>query len=169
MKMNKTCILAFLITFLSASVFAENIVVFDIKQAIYSTDFAQAKDQELQKNAEYSELKKKHESLMAELKDLDKEREKKGLTWSQEQLAESEKKMQFIQEDIKLIRKKLQAELNAVKAEVAKELQPKALKELEKIIKSEGIELVLPPEALVYAAPSRNISQKVTDALNKAK
>lgn len=80
--MNKklTIILSLALGLFSLSAFAEKVVVFDIKGAVLGSQQAQSKIQELKADSDFKSLIKNAEGLQAQLAELSKERETKGLT-----------------------------------------------------------------------------------------
>ncbi len=154
---------------MASSSFAEKIVVFDPQRAMLNTKLAQSKLQELNSNSEFSALRTNAEKLKAELQSLAKDSETNGLTWSAEKQAEVKKKAEYIQADLQLAVKKLQAEESVVVKTLIAELQPKVRVELKKIIESEGISIILRAESIYHAVEANDISDKVTKALDKSK
>ena len=148
---------------------AGKIAVFDLQAAIGNTKRAIESEEKLNSNPEYAQLIAQLESLNADLKLLNKEREAKGMTWSAEQLAEHNKKEQYILADRQLAVKKIQAERAAVSEKIVQELQPILQKVMQKVIEKEGIEILIQKQAVAYAAPAVDITEKVTEELDKAK
>ena len=159
------CLLGFAHTGMAAG----KIAVFDLQAAIGNTQQAQESEQKLNNNPEYAQLIAQLESLNADLKLLNKEREAKGMTWSAEQMAEHNKKEQYILADRQLAIKKIQAERAAVSEKIVQELQPKLQQVVQKVIEKEGIEILIQKQAVAYAAPAVDITDKVTAELDKMK
>ncbi len=147
----------------------DKVVVFDAQRAILSTDVAQERFKLLESKSDFLSLKTKFESLKADLQALQKEAEIKGLSWSESDKAEHRKKMEYLNADLQLSVKKLQAEQQAVAQAVMQELGTKASTALNEIITAEGIGLVLDAQAARYANPAFDITAKVTEKINKAK
>lgn len=147
----------------------DKVVIFDMQGAILSTDIAQQRLQSLESKADFISLKAKFESLKADLQALQKEAETKGLGWSESEKSEHRKKMEYLNADLQLAAKKIQAEQVAVAQAVMNELSGKARTALNEIITAEGAGLVLDAKAAIFANPSFNITAKVTEKINKAK
>ncbi len=145
------------------------VVIVDMQSAILSTDFAQQRLKNLEGKADFISMKAKFESLKADLEALQKEAETKGLGWSESEKAEHRKKMEYLNADLQLAAKKIQAEQVAVAQAIINELKPKASAALNEMIASEGIGLVLDAKAGLFANPSFDITAKVTEKINKAK
>jgi len=148
---------------------ADKVVVFNAQAAIMSTETAKQRVKDLQASIEFSSMQAKFESLKTDLQGLDKEAKTNGMTWSQEQIATHNKKIEYKQADLQLSAKKLQAEQGEAVQNIMKELAPKAQEILKQIITAEGIGLVLDNKAALFANAEYDITAKVTDALNKAK
>lgn len=148
---------------------AGKIVVFNPESALLATKHAETVIEKLKANPEYAQMTAQIESLQTDLKSLAKESETKGMTWSQEQVAAHRKKMEYVQADLQLAAKKIQAENQAVIGKIAQELQPKMDAALSDIMKAEGIDAVLRPQAVIKVNSSIDITAKVVDAINKAK
>lgn len=146
---------------------AGKIVTFDHQQAMLETDFAKKRIEALKQKSEFVKLQANLESLRADLQSMAKEQESKGMTWSQQQLAEHRKNMEYIQADLQLAQKKIQAETSAVLGQIAQELEPKLESVLKKVIESEKIDVVLKKQAVYFASPKQDISGKVTEMLDK--
>lgn len=146
-----------------------DVVVFDLQSSILNTDLAKQKMKALQANPEFAALQAKFETLRNDLQKMAKDAEKNSVTWNPEQTAEHRKKMEYARADAELVAKKLQAEQKATAQRVMEELGPKAQVILKEVINAEGIGIVLSTQTAYYAEPSRDITAKVTEKLNKAK
>ncbi len=140
--------------------------VVDLGAAIFGSEVAQKRLQELQKGSEYTKLQAKYDSSAADIKGLQKEAEGKSMTWSDEQKAEFQKKMEYMRADIELTARKLESEVRALQNNIVKELQPKALEALQELVDQEGITVLIRADAVLMAKPELNITAKVTERLN---
>ena len=89
------------------------------------------------------------------------------MTWSQEQAEEAQKKMEYYRADLELITRKIKADQKDLQNSIVQELRPKAAEALQEVVDEEGIVLLINAEAVVTAAPSLDITDKLTDRLNK--
>jgi Outer membrane protein (OmpH-like). len=149
--------------------FAGKIAIFNHESAMMGTKLAAQTVEQLKANAEYAKMTAQIESLQADLKALAKESETKGMTWSQEQGAAHRKKMEYVQADLQLAVKKIQAENAAVMKKLADELEPKLKGVLDSIMKEDGIDIILRPQSVYLVQPSLDITAKVVEGLDKAK
>ena len=78
-----------------SAVAAEKIAVVDIARAIFGSKAAQESVRQFEQSADFVALKAKYEGSTADLQALAKEVESKRLTWSQEQAAENQKKIEL--------------------------------------------------------------------------
>lgn len=145
------------------------IVAIDPETVIFSTNFAKTKMDQFSKNPEYAAIKANTELKYAELKNLDAVAKKDGMTWSKEQKAENEKKIQTLYQDFQTQKKKLEQSEMAVRQEIVKELSPKLEAAMKQIIAAESISMVVSPRALVHLDPKSDYTPKLIEALNKAK
>ena len=166
--MNKLKVTLFVVAALvSTSLFAqEKIAVVDLGAAIFGSDIAQQRQKELQAKSDYASLQAKYDSGIADLQALQKEAEEKGMTWSEDQRQEHQKKIEYIQADLELTGRKLESEIRGLQNRIVKELQPKAAEALQEIVAQEGITVLLRSEAVFMAKPELNITAKLTERLN---
>lgn len=167
--LKKGLLIAAAMAFTSVAMAADKVVVFNAQGAIMASDVAQQRVKELQASVEFSSMQAKFESLKSDLQNLDKEGKTNGMTWSQEQIAAHNKKIEYKQADLQLAAKKLQAEQSAAIQSIMQEIAPKAQEILKQLITAEGIGLVLDNKAALFATAEYDITAKVTDQLNKAK
>ena len=149
--------------------FAGKTVVFNPQIAILATDAAKQRDAELKADKDFAALVAKIENLRAEMIALQKEAEKNGMTWGPDQQAEHKKKMSYLNEDFQLAQKKAQTEQNAAVMKLMQEAEAKLEPILKALMEEKDIDVILHPQAAVIFKPSVDITQEVTDRLNKAK
>lgn len=149
--------------------FAGKIVVLDLQQAIMQTDLAQERQKTFLESAEYASLLGESESMRAELEALDKKGQAEGLTWSQDQIAQHRKNVEFVQGDLQRVMQKGQASQQAVVQSIVSAVKEEYISaSLMNIVKAEGIDLVLRKEASNYSSPESDITLKLVVELNKA-
>ncbi len=148
--------------------FAGKVAILNHERAMMATMKAKQATEQLNARPQYAEMMAQIESLQADLKALAKESESKGMTWSAEQTAEHRKKMEYIQADLQLAVKKIQSEQATVLTKLGQDFQPKMKGILDKIMKQEGIDIILRPDAAYLYVPAIDITEKVTAELDKA-
>ncbi len=153
---------------LSAGAVADNgIAVVDVARAIFSTEVAKKRQEEMQRASEFSAQQAKYDSLAADMKALQKEVEGKAMTLSQDNAAEYQKKMEYLRADLELVSRKLQAEVKETQNRVMQELQPRALEAVKELVAEEKITLLLQREAVISATPEMDVTAKLIDRINK--
>lgn len=145
------------------------VVVLDPMGAVMATDAAKVKFDKLQKSAEYAAAKAKVDGLKTDIQALQAAFQKDGLTWSAEQRAENDKKMQGLGADYQFQAKKLQTEQQALAQQIMQELGPKMEAVVKQLVESEKIGLIVDAKAVMMATPENDLTPKVTQLLNKAK
>ncbi|MFA5494572.1 MAG: OmpH family outer membrane protein [Porticoccaceae bacterium] len=168
MRKLKPVLFFVLASLMTGSALAETkIAVVDLGAAIFSSEVAQKRQSELQAQSEYAALQAKYDSTAADLNALQKEAESKRLTWSQDEAAEFQKRMEYLRADIELTARKLEGEVRNLQNRIIKELQPKAQEALEELVKQENVTLLLRSEAVLLAEPQINLTGKLTERLNQ--
>ena len=150
-----------------SAVAAEKIAVVDIARAIFGSKAAQDSLKQAEQSADFVALKAKYEGSAADLQALAKEAESKRLTWSQEQAAEPQKKMEYAKADAELAGRKIQGEQKQLQQRIMQQLGPKAQEALQEVIKEEGVTILLRAESVMMSSPESNITAKVADRLNQ--
>lgn len=166
--MFKKFIIICVVSLMSQMAFAGKIVVFDHEQAIVNTALFKKRMQELESKPEFAQLKAQAESLKADLEALSKEANSKGMTWSAKEKEKFLKDRDYIQQDLKLAAQKLQTEQGAVVKDIMSEIQPKLEDALKKYVASEGVDMVLRKQVTYVALPAVDITEAITNQLDKA-
>lgn len=172
MRIAKLLLITLAVSFTSSLLAAErqaegNIAVVDFGKAIFGTEVAKTRLKQKKDESSFTALQAKYESTVADMKALKQEMDTKGMTWSAEQAEEAQKKMEFLRADLELTTRKIQTEQQALQNSIVQELRPKAGEALQELIDEEGIVLLISAEAVVTAAPSLDVTAKLTDRLNK--
>ncbi|MFC3117284.1 OmpH family outer membrane protein [Cellvibrio fontiphilus] len=158
------------LSLVSAASFAQGkVVVLDPTGAVMATAAAKAKFEKLQKSADFAAAKAKLDGLAADIKALQTEYQKDGMTWSAEKRAESEKKLQSLGQDYQFQGKKLQGEQQALMQQIMQELGPKMETVVKQLVESENISMIVDAKSVMMAKPENDLTPKVTELLNKAK
>lgn len=145
------------------------VVVLDPTGAVMGTAAAKAKVEKLQKSAEFAAAKVKLDGLAADIKAMQAEYQKDGMTWSAEKRAENEKKLQSLGQDYQFQGKKLQAEQQALMQQIMQEIGPKMETVVKQLVESENISMIVDAKAVMMSKPENDLTPKVTALLDKAK
>jgi outer membrane protein len=168
MKATQKIMVFFLMLSASALSFAQGkVVALDAAAAVMATAAAKAKLEKLQKSPDFAAGKTKLEGLAADIKALQSEYQKDGLTWSAEKRAESEKKLQSLGQDYQFEGKKLQSEQQTLMQQIMQEQGPKVEAAIKQLVESEKIGMIVDAKAAIYAKPEHDITAKLTELLNK--
>lgn len=169
MKLIKVCGFVLLSVLAPWAMSAGKVAVFNPQVAFTSSESAKAAYEELKRNPTFAKLIADADGIDKELQELDKERKSKGLTWSAEQTADNQKKIEYLLLDRRGLEKKVEAENKAYLTRMMEIGQKSAPQIIERIIKAEGIDIVLRPDAVFIVAPELDITPKVVEELNKIK
>ena len=149
-----------------AAVAQSKVAVFNLQAAIMSTEAAKSKVNALKTSSEYSKLQSSAESIRAEVQKLAEDAQKNGVTWSEEQKAEHQRKMNFKRSDFETAVKKLRAMEGQVGQDIQKTMAPKAKSALEAIIKERSLDLVLDANSAYFAGPNIDLTAAVVERMN---
>lgn len=163
----KTLVISLVLVCVAPFAAAEKIVVLDLNAAMFLTDFAKKKSQELEKSEAVIAMQSKFDALAADLQAMDKEAQANGLTWNDDQRTDHGKKRAFVQQNLQLTQKQFQTEQKVLQELIMKEVQPKLEVVIKQITDSEGIDMIISRQAAIFASEKINITAKVVKALNK--
>ncbi len=144
------------------------IAVLDLQTAIIGTDEAQKRIKALVAQPDYDGNKKQLDKLKKEYEDMVKQLQKDMAVMSPEQKEAQGKKLESKRADMEFIARKLQGAQQEVMQGLMREMDPKLNKIIGDLIKSENIGLLLDSKSVMQVDASFNISNKVTEQLNKA-
>jgi outer membrane protein len=170
LKAFRCVVVAGIFALISANVVASDtnkIAVVDTAIAIFGSATAQAKLKAAEESADFLSLKAKYESSSADLQAMAKEAESQRLTWSQEQLAEHQKKMGYAKADAELTVQKIKAEQQQLQQSILQELGPLAEQAIKEIVEEEGITILLHAEPVLIVDPQANITAKVAARIDQ--
>jgi outer membrane protein len=157
-----------LVALMSVSAMAETkVAVLDFAQAVFKSDIAIKRIESLKSESNLATMQAEYDAKISDVKKLQKDAETNSMTWSAEQNADAQKKMEYFRADLELIGRKIQAEQKAVQQSILQEVQPLASKELEALVKEEGINILLHSDSTIWQDPSADITNKLIDRLNK--
>lgn len=158
-----------LIAFLLAAPWAaaqSKIAVFDLQEAILSTNKARQQMKAFESRADIAKMISDAEQLRKELTDLRIELSDSKLPQAQQE--EVRKQMDYKQADFELIVRKLNTERTETSKKMLTEIGPRLESIVKGIIEQDGIGLLLDKKAAIHAAPTFDITAKVTERLNAA-
>lgn len=162
-------VFAVLVMTLSGIAWAEGkIAVVNFENAIMQTDLMQKRMIEMQNEAEFKTNMAEFERLKTEYQELREKFQKDAVTMSQEQQVTATQKLASKEGDLKHLQNKLEMAQRSVMQSAAVEMRPKLDAAVAELVAAEGIGLLLNQNAVAYATPDYDITDKVTDKLNQA-
>lgn len=145
------------------------IAVLDPEGAILSTDDAQKRLKALAAQPDFDKDKKDYERLAKEGQEMQKQLQKDAAVLSPEQKDAQRKKLEEKANDVEYLRRKLAGRQQEAMQDIVESMQAKYTKIVSDLIKSENIGLLINKRAAVmHADNSYDLTNKVTEALNKA-
>jgi outer membrane protein len=143
------------------------IAVLDPQLAIISTDEAQKRLKALDAQPDFDTNKKALDKLKKEYEDMVKQLQKDVAVMSPEQKDAQGKRLESKRADMEFIARKLQGGQQELLQNLMQEMEPKFKKVVSDLIKSDNIGLLLDARAVMHVDGSFNITNKVTEQLNK--
>lgn len=139
----------------------DKVAVFDVQEAILSTNMAKSEMKAFEARSDISKMISDAEKLKKDITALRSEMSKGGSVSQEKQ-----KSVEFKQADFELIVRKLNAERQAAGKKLMEDLGPRLETIVKDIVDAEGIGLLLDRKAAIHADPSFDITAKVTEKLN---
>ncbi len=152
--------------FLSTHAYAEmKIVVLDSVRAILETEEAkvliEAAGKEMEpEQEEVREMAEQRQALIEKLR-------KDGEVMSNAEKAQTQREIEDLEVELQFETQKLQKAVNDKRQEILVALAPKFEKVRTDLIQIEGYDMIVAPNALVYANPKNDITKKITERMNE--
>lgn len=138
-----------LVTMLSSTVFAQGkVAIVDVQKAIFSTNLAEQKMNEMQSNEEFSTLMAQAKALQEDIKKMTADLNKNRPTASAADIAQKESEIKTKEVDLNGAAQKINNIRNRTLGDVMKVMGPRAQKAVQSLIQSEGIGLLLDRSAV---------------------
>lgn len=151
---------------LSTQAYSEmNIVVLDSVRAILETEEAkvliEAAGKEMEpEQEEVREMAEQRQTLIEKLR-------KDGEVLSNAEKAQTQREIEDLEVELQFETQKLQKAVNDKRQEILVALAPKFEKVRTDLIQIEGYDMIIAPNALVYANPKNDITKKITERMNE--
>jgi len=139
----------------------DKIAVVNLQGAILSSEYGQAEMAKLEASPAYSALITEFEGLRADLQALDVDAQAKSGNWDADQVAEYNKQRQFLQADLELNGRKIQADQQAAVQNINAAMNQRAQAALQELIEEEAITLLLKEDSIYHATELHDITQKL--------
>ena len=146
---------------------AQKVAVVNIQAAMLSSEYGQAEMAKLEESEAYSVLITEFEGLRADLQALDSEAAANSSKWDAERIAEYNKQRQFLQADLELNGRKIQADQQAAVQSIYAAMNQPAQEALQELITEESITLLVKAEAVYHATIAHDLTQKLALKLGK--
>lgn len=151
----------FLLAVSATTLAQEKIAVVNIQAAILQSAYGKAEMAKLESSSAYTALITEFEGLRADLQALDSEAQGNASSWDAERLAEYNKQRQFLQADLELNGRKIQADQQAAVQSINAAMTQRAQAALQELIEEESITLLLKEDSVYHATTVHDITQKL--------
>ena len=139
----------------------DKIAVVNIQGAILASAYGQAEMTKLEASTAYAALITEFEGLRADLQALDTDAQANSESWDAERIAEYNKQRQFLQADLELNGRKIQADQQAAVQNINAAMNQRAQIALQELIQEESITLLLKEDSVYHATQVHDITQKL--------
>ena len=163
----KVLFLTLLLVAFAAPINAKTVVL-NAEVAMLSTQYAQDAFKTLDEDAGFIADRERLELLQAEGQALVEKFQKDQEILSDEEKLEMQKQLQDKQADIQFLSNKLQSKAQEVQQEVVSTLTPTFQKVLGELIAQKEYDMIVAPQALLYADPDLDITEEVIAYLDNA-
>lgn len=144
------------------------IVILDLQAAVLNTEAAQQQLASLEENEDYAALRTRYESLAADLERFQEDAQKNSMTWSEEKQQEKQAEAQELRNEYERAVQGLQGARQQVMQAVMQQMGSTTQDVLAQLIEAEKIDLVLNSQSAFHASDKYDITEQVTDMINKA-
>ena len=163
----KVLFLTLLLVAFAAPINAKTVVL-NAEVAMLSTQYAQDAFKTLDEDAGFIADRERLELLQAEGQALVEKFQKDQEILSDEEKLDMQKQLQDKQADIQFLSNKLQSKAQEVQQEVVSTLTPTFQKVLGELITQKEYDMIVAPQALLYADPDLDITEEVIAYLDNA-
>mgnify|MGYP005685919461 FL=1 len=163
----KVLFLTLLLVAFAAPINAKTVVL-NAEVAMLSTQYAQDASKTLDEDAGFIADRERLELLQAEGQALVEKFQKDQEILSDEEKLDMQKQLQDKQADIQFLSNKLQSKAQEVQQEVVSTLTPTFQKVLGELIAQKEYDMIVAPQALLYADPDLDITEEVIAYLDNA-
>lgn len=146
---------------------ATKVAVLDLQAVVLASDAGKSGMGELEKKAEYAELRAKVENLEADLKSLDEQAKNESLTWGEDKKKQHREKMTDLAKERQGALMTLNRARETVFMQLLNVMEPAIGQVLEQVMASEGIELVIDAKSAIHKVSTADITPMVVERLNK--
>ncbi|WP_372966225.1 OmpH family outer membrane protein [Marinobacter sp.] len=139
--------------------------VVDLRQALFSSNDAQAFSEQLQKDFADDENKvREAQEAARQLKD---RLEKDGAMMNENERTKLATEFQGKVQEFNVLKQRLDATVAQRKQQFLEGARPEVDAAVKELLDEHGLDLILPSEAVVYVKPEMNLTSQLLDKLNK--
>ena len=164
----KPLLLISLLVLITPVAIAQKIAVVDINKAATDSDYAQSEINKLLESEDYKKSVERYKNLRAEVESLQKEGKANELTWSEQQKQDQLNKIRGRIKELKVLGGEIDNAKLAVNRRYMQELAPQMKQIIKEMVTEKKLDLLLSAEAAYYKAPASDITQELTERLNKS-
>jgi outer membrane protein len=159
-------IAAMIALFISGPVVAETgIGVVDLRQALFSSEEAQAFSERLQQ--EFSGEEAKVREIQEQAQKLKDRLEQDGAMMNESERNRIEVEFQEKVKEFNFFKQKLDSTVANRKQAFLEDARPQVDKAIQELMKEHSLDIILPSEAVVYVKPEMNLTRQLLEKLNR--
>jgi outer membrane protein len=139
--------------------------VVDLRQALFSSDDAQAFSQKLQQD--FSDEEQKVRETQAAARQLQERLEKDGPMMNETERQELAGQFQEKVQEFNFLKQRLDTTVNQRKQQFLEQSRPEVDAAVKELLEENDLDLILPSEAVVYVKPELNLTSQLLEKLNR--
>lgn len=165
MKRIATLLGAFMLAFTAQAVAETRIGVVDLRQALFSSEDAQAFSQKLQQDFAGDEQRVREVQTAA--RQLQERLEKDGAMMNESERQELAGQFQQKVQEFNSLKQRLDSTVNQRKQQFLEQSRPEVDAAVKELLEENDLDLILPSEAVVYVKPEMNLTEQLLEKLNR--
>ncbi|OZB18887.1 MAG: hypothetical protein B7X58_03105 [Marinobacter sp. 34-60-7] len=165
MKRIATLLGAFMLAFTAQAVAETRIGVVDLRQALFSSEDAQAFSQKLQQDFAGDEQRVREAQTAA--RQLQERLEKDGAMMNESERQELAGQFQQKVQEFNSLKQRLDSTVNQRKQQFLEQSRPEVDAAVKELLEENDLDLILPSEAVVYVKPEMNLTEQLLEKLNR--
>lgn len=165
MKRIATLLGALMLAFTAQAVAETRIGVVDLRQALFSSEDAQAFSQKLQQDFAGDEQRVREAQTAA--RQLQERLEKDGAMMNESERQELAGQFQQKVQEFNSLKQRLDSTVNQRKQQFLEQSRPEVDAAVKELLEENDLDLILPSEAVVYVKPEMNLTEQLLEKLNR--
>ena len=139
--------------------------VVDLRQALFSSDDAQAFSTQLEQD--FGDEERRVRQVQQEAQKLQDRLQKDGAMMNESERQELSGQFQRKVQEFNQLRQRLDATVNQRKQQFVENARPEVDAAVQELLEENDLDLILPSEAVVYAKPDMNLTEALLEKLNQ--